>query len=290
MLRAVKMYSRRLIDQGAQAIVLFGSWVRGDAYKESDVDIHVVGKGARYTLERYQGYLLSISWLTLRQHLKAFKDPSQVCGVIPAWRSAMIVYDPQEVARAIKREAELWKWDSLDEQANKWVAEEFTGYAEEIHRLVGSLRMGRRTSALIVRSVLGIRMAQILAVHHRIFYDTENHLWDLVSARMGKDWRRAQNVSLGEGGESFEETCKAALQLFILTANEIMSMLNPRQKAVVIHACEIAEHQQTSMKQERFSEPVLLLASEIHAQQHSLFIDQRFDFLFSARLDCISDL
>ena len=222
--------------------------MRRDAYEESDVDIHVVGKGVNYTLERYQGYLLSVSWLTLRQHLKAFKDPSQVCGVIPAWRSALIVYDPQEVARAIKQKAELWKWDSLGEQADKWVADEFTGYVEEIHRLVGSLQTGRRTSALIVRSVLAIRMAQILAVHHKIFYDSENHLWDLVSTRMGKDWRRVQSVSLGEGGESFEQTCKAALQLFILTANEITYLLNPRQKAVVAYACKIAEDQLTGMK------------------------------------------
>lgn len=239
-LRLAKAYSRRLVEQGAEAIVLFGSWVRGDAYKESDVDIHVIGKGARYTLECYRGYLLSISWATSKQHLKAFQDSSQVCGIIPAWRNALIIYDPQGIAKELKQEAERWNWNSIGKKADKWVAEQLTGYAEEVHRLVGSLQLGRRSVASVVRSVLAIRMAPILAVRYRIFYDTENQLWDLVSERMGPEWKRVQSVSLGENGESFEDTCKAALQLFILTTHEIKHLLNPRQHAVVFHACEIA--------------------------------------------------
>jgi predicted nucleotidyltransferase len=238
-LKVAKSFSRRLIDQGAQAIVLSGSWVRGDACKESDVDIHVVGKGASYILERYRGYLLSVSWATRKEHLKGFKDPSKVCGVIPAWRNALIIYDPKGIAKALKREAERWKWDSLAKKADKWVAEELTGYAEEVHRLVGNLQLGRRSVASVVRSLLAIRMAPIMAVHHRIFYNTENQLWDLVSASMGTEWNRAQRVSLGEGGESFEDTCKAALRLFMLTAYEVRHLLDPRQRAVVFHSCQI---------------------------------------------------
>jgi predicted nucleotidyltransferase len=239
-LKLAKAFSPRLIDEGAEAIVLFGSWVRGDAYRESDVDIHVVGKGAHYILERYRGYLLSVSWATQKERLKAFKDPSQVCGVIPAWRNALIIYDPQGIARELKREAERWKWDSFVKQADKWVAEELTGYAEEVHRLVGNLQLGHRSIASVVRSLLAIRMAPILAVRRRIFYDTENQLWDLVSASMGTEWNHAQRASLGEGGESFEDTCKAALQLFMLTAYEVTPLLDPRQHAVVVHSCEIA--------------------------------------------------
>jgi hypothetical protein len=239
-LQLSRTFSLRLIEQGAEAIVLFGSWVRGDAHRESDIDIHVVGKGPQYALERYQGYLLSVSWATRKQQLKALRDPSQVCGIIPAWRKALIIYDPQGIAGALKEKAERWKWNSLGRQADKWVAEELTGYAEEVHRLVGNLQLQRRSGASVVRSVLAIRMAPIVAVHHRIFYDSENQLWDLVSARMGTEWKRAQSVALGEGGESFEDTCKAALQLFMLTAREVRSLLDPKQHAVVFHACEIA--------------------------------------------------
>jgi hypothetical protein len=128
----------------------------------------------------------------------------------------------------------------LGKQADRWVAEEITGYAEEVHRLVGNLQLQRRSAAGVQRSVLAICMAKILGVHLRILYDTENRLWDLVSARMGAKWAQLQSDALGEGGQSFEETCMAALQLFVLAAQEVRNLLDQRQYQVVAHACEIA--------------------------------------------------
>ncbi len=239
-LLVARAFSRRLVAQKAGAVVLFGSWVRGEAYKESDIDIHAVGRGPHCRLELYQGFLVSVSWSTPRQHLRAFKDPGQVGGVIQAWRNALIIYDPEGIAEGLKQEAKRWQWDSLGKQAAEWVAEELTGYAEEVHRLVGNLQLGRRSAASIQRSLLAIHMAPILIVHHRILYDTENQLWDLVSARMGAGWARVQSAALGEGGQSFEDTCKASLQLFTLTAREVRHLLKPQQYEVVARACEIA--------------------------------------------------
>jgi hypothetical protein len=234
--------SRSLVRQGAEAVVLFGSRVRGDAYKESDIDIHAIGRGPHYRLERHQGFLVSISWMTPAQHHQAFKNPSEAGGIIPAWRNAAIICDPQGIADSLKQEAKRWRWQALNKKADRWVAEEITGYAEEVHRLIGNLQLGRRSAAAIVRSVLAIKMAQILAVHHRILYDAENQLWDLVSTRMSAMWTKLQNTALGEDNQSFEETCKAALQLYAITAQEVRHLLNQRQYQVVAHACDIAGH------------------------------------------------
>ena len=241
-LRVSRAVSRRLVGQGAEAVVLFGSRVRGDAYKESDIDIHAIGKGSHYRLERDQGFLVSISWTTARQHRQASKDPSKAGGIIPAWRNAAIIYDPQGTARALKKDAERWKWEQLNKQASRWVAEEITGWAEEVHRLIGNLQLGRSSAAAVQRSVLAIKMAPILAVHHRILYDTENQLWNLVSTRMGTRWAQLQSIALGEGNQSFEDTCKAALQLYSIVAREVIHLLDRRQYLVVAHACEIAGH------------------------------------------------
>ncbi len=241
-LQVSRAVSRRLVGQGAKAVVLMGSYVRGDAYEESDLDINAVGKGPDYRLERYQGFLISVSWATARQHRQAFEDPSQVGGIIQAWRNAIVLYDPRGIAYALKQEAERWQWEPLSKQADRWVAEEITGWAEEVHRLIGNLQLGRRSAAAVQRSVLAIKMAPILAVHNRILYDTENQLWDLVSTRMGTKWARLQSAALGEGSQSFEDTCEAALQLFALAAQEVKHLLNQRQYQVVAHACEIAGH------------------------------------------------
>jgi hypothetical protein len=232
--------ARRLARQGAEAVVVLGSWMRRDAYKESDVDIHVIGRGPHYMLERYHGFLVSVSWATARQHRQAFKDPGKVGGIIPAWRNAVILYDPKGNAKALKQEALRWQWVLLGERADRWVAEQLTGYAEEVHRLIGDLQLQRESAASVQRSLLAIHLASILAVHHRILYDSENQLWDLVSEEMGTRWTLLQKVALGIGGRSFEETCRAALQLFVLACREVGNLLNKRQYQVVAHACEIA--------------------------------------------------
>lgn len=234
--------SRRLVREGAKAVVLFGSRVRGDACKESDIDIHAIGRRFHCRLERNQGFLISVAWMTPRQHHKAFKDPSQVGGIIPAWRNAAIIYDPQGTAQNLKEEAKSWRWEPLSKQADRWVAEEITGWAEEVHRLIGNLQLGRRSAAAVQRSVLAIKTAPILAVHHRILYDTENQLWNLVSTRMGTEWAQLQSIALGEGDQNFEDTCKAALKLYATVAQEVRHLLNRRQYQVVAHACEIAGH------------------------------------------------
>jgi hypothetical protein len=240
-LKIGRVISQRLIQQGAEAVVLFGSWVRGDAYNESDLDIHAIGRGPDYRLERLEDFLISISWMTAKQDRQAFKDPSKAAGIIPGWRNAAIIYDPKGIAKALKREAQEWRWDLLGRNVDTWVAKELTGWAEEVHRLIGNLQRGNRSAAAIQRSLLAIHMAPILAVHHRILYDTENQLWNLVSSRMGTKWTQIQSAALGEGGQSFKDTCKAALQLFVLTAQEVRHLLNQRQYRVVSHACEIAK-------------------------------------------------
>jgi len=83
-------------------------------------------------------------------------------------------------------------------------------------------------------------MAKILSVDHRILYDTENQLWDLVSKKMGKEWEHLQRASLGQGDQSFQDTCEAALQLFAATALKVKRLLDKRQYDVVAHACRIA--------------------------------------------------
>lgn len=233
--------SRRLVRQGAEAVVLFGSRVRGDDYKESDIDIYAIGRGSHYRLERNQGFLTSVAWMTAGEHRQAFKDASKAGGIIPAWRNAVIIYDPQGIADSLRQEAKRWRWESLNKQADKWVAEETTGWAEEVHRLVGNLQLRRTSAAAVQRSVLAIKMAPILAVHHRILYDTENQLWSLVSTRMGTKWAQLQSIALGEGNQSFEDTCKAALQLYAIVAREVEHLLDRRQCQVVTHACEIAK-------------------------------------------------
>jgi predicted nucleotidyltransferase len=240
-MKVVKSFSQRLIKRGAEAIVVFGSWVRGDAYKDSDIDIRIMGKGGPpYRLHRYKDLLISISWTTLNQERRAFRNPSKIGGVVPAWRNAVILYDPNGTAETLQKEARDWRWEIITDKAERWIAEELTGFAEEVHKLVGNMQLKRKKAVSVQRYLLAIYIAPLLATYHRIFYDSENQLRDMVSAKMGYKWNKTQSTAFGEDGSSFEEGCQAALRLFSLTAEETKHLLNRRQYEVVAYACKIA--------------------------------------------------
>jgi hypothetical protein len=230
-----------LIDRRAEAVVLMGSHVRGDALTHSDVDVIAVGQGEAYRLERRGGHLLSISWVSAAAVRKQFRSPREAPGAVPGWRSALVLADPQGVAAGLQREARAWTWAVPgDEACNTYVSEEITGLAEEVHKLVNLRRAGNLTGAAVQRSILSGRMGVVMAIHLRLLFDTENELWNLVDERLGEPWKSTQARAFGLAGESFDETCRAALKLYRLAAAEAFPRLDERQQAVVSYACELA--------------------------------------------------
>ncbi len=227
------------MGEGAEAAVLVGSHARGDAGPDSDVDVLAVGSQTfSFRLERRGGLLVSASSRPSEAYRREMADPSSVCTAVPGWREAVVLYDPEGIAGTLIGEAEAWTWGPLERRCDGWVAEEITSLAEEVHNLVAAIRDGHRAVAAAQRSVLALRLAQVLGVHRRILYGSENRLWDLVADAMG-DGRRTQSTALDLNGEPFEETCRAALMLYGLAADETRSLLDERQRRVVRHAREL---------------------------------------------------
>jgi len=237
--------AHELASQGAKAVLLTGSHVRGEAYPESDIDILVIGNGPEgkpYLLRLWRGSLVSVSWRTVDNIYESFTIPPEVGEIIPAMRGALALYDPDGLAAHLKRDAEAWRWDAISGRCDAWVADEITGYAEEVHRLLGNLKIGRVWVAAVQRFVLSCRMGAIMAVHHRILYETENRLWDLVAEAMGDHWTMVQGAAFGTGDEGFAMTCRAALELYALAASEVKHLLDGSQYDIVAHTCVIAGH------------------------------------------------
>lgn len=225
------------IARGAVAVVLTGSFARGDAHAESDIDLHLLGDGPNYALRRMGGFLVSTSWGSAEQHRRSFLNPREAGGAVPGWRQALIVADPDGVARHLQQEAIDWTWERIgDDALNRWVAEQITGFAEEVHKLVIARERRHPHVAAIQRSILALRLAGVLSVHKRILYQSENVLWDRVAMAMDERWRVAQHASLGLGGESFWTTCRASLTLFTLAVEEIRPLMSAEEEHVCSHA------------------------------------------------------
>lgn len=230
-----------LAAEGAEAVVLVGSHARGDAGPESDVDFLAVGpRTYAYRLERRGGLLVSVTSRPSEAYRRELADPGSVCAAVPGWREAVVVHDPAGTAASLIEDARAWTWEPLEGRCDAWVAEEICALADEVHKLVSSLRDGRCATAAAQRSVLAVLLAGVMAIHRRILYSSENRLLDFVGEAMGEGWRRTQSAALGLGDEGFEGTCRAALKLYGPAADDVYRMFDGRQRGVVHQARDLA--------------------------------------------------
>jgi hypothetical protein len=222
-----------LMAEGALAVVLIGSVARGDARPTSDIDLVALGGGPADRLLLRDDRQVSVGWRAPDEVRASWHRPADAGAAVPAWRAAVVLADPTGEAERLRAEANVWDWSLIDQSANRWVAEQVTGYAEEVHRLVGQAADGSQRTAAVMRSLLAVRMAAILAVHHRILYDSENQLWDLVANVEGARWTVAQDRALAVVPVDVLTANRASLDLYAITARRTAHLLDAHQAAVV---------------------------------------------------------
>ncbi len=232
--------TRGLIADGARAVILTGSHARGDANEHSDLDLRVIGDGPKKRLKRNDEFLVSISWMSLEDHNAAFGDPSEAGSIVPGWTSAMILHDPDDLARELKERAENWKWEPIGEACDRWVGQQMVELAEEVHTIVGNIEQDKLTAGAAERSQLAMGLAQALSVHNRIAYESENDLWQLVADAMGGRYGGLQRNALAEDPITLRDSVGAVMQLFSVAATETQHLLSEEQRPVVAHACNLA--------------------------------------------------
>ena len=230
-----------LAADGAQAVVLVGSQVRGDATALSDIDLFAIGVGAPYALRVVDDRLVAVSWRTEDEERSALRRPASVGATVPGWRAAQVLHDTAGVAERLKREADAFEWTAIAAQCDTWVAETTTGYAEEVLKLVAARRSDDRLLAAVQRSVLALRLPRVMAVQHRLLYETENRLWSQVTDAMGQRWSAAHTAALRL--QPGEDADRAELTLFGLAVSEVRSLLTPSQRAVVDLALHAAREE-----------------------------------------------
>ena len=239
--RTARGHAAVLAARGAGAVVLVGSVARGDAHATSDIDLVALGDGPRYLLERTGGWLVSVRWRRADQVRAAFDSPADAGGVVPAWRGAVVLHDPNRAAAGLRREALGWDWCRGSAACDRWVAEQITGFAEEVHRLVGCLTVGRHLPAAVIRSVLAVELPMVMGVHRRLLYDSQSRVWDLVAEAEGIRWMVAQRQALGLVPADEHEANVAALEMYALAARRVLPLLSPTQSSVVDGALTLVE-------------------------------------------------
>jgi hypothetical protein len=235
---------RRIADDvtgdGARAVVLVGSYARDAATPESDVDLVAIGSGPGYQLSIREGRLISLSWHTEEQQRERFRSPRAAVTEIPGWRSGVIIRDSDGIGAGLQREAVEWSWDRVAGPACRWVADELTGYAEEVHKLVAALRHRRPRMAAVQRNLLALHLPMVLAVHFETLHESENEVWDAIADRAGEHWRSAQDRALSLDRPSLADSCRAALEMYAEAVTIAGHLFDDRQRSVVAQAVALA--------------------------------------------------
>lgn len=172
---------------------------------------------------------MSVGWASAEEQRRRLYDPEWLGTHVPGWRQAVVLHDPERLAAEIKNEALLWDWSQVSAQCDEWAVARVVGLAEEVHKLATALRERVDLAAAVQRSVITLRLPHAMALRRRILDGRENHLWKLVARELGADWRSAQSQALGLGADNQDASCRAALRLSELAAEELRELLDERQ-------------------------------------------------------------
>ncbi len=239
LLRLAAELTREACATGARAAILFGSYARGAALPESDVDLTFVGPDRESSLERREGYLFSLDWRSMEKFRQTMRNPEWGPGSVQGLRRSMVLWDPGGVAAGLKAEAAAWNWDEMSERCDLWAAEQLTSLAEDVQRAVGQFRR-KGWMGFVLKGMLSARLAMILSHHLRILYDSENEVWDLVCHRLGQPWAGLQAAAFCSKNEDQQASFEATMKMYSYSVEMMYERMDQRQRLVACGACEAA--------------------------------------------------
>jgi predicted nucleotidyltransferase len=236
--RAALSAARRVAEEyrakGASAVVLAGSWARGDAQPDSDIDLWVLGvRGTHDALWR-DGFLVNVDLAGERAQRSWLRRPPRLGATVPAWRHARILFDRYGRAARLRDEARAFRWSRVARRCDRWVAETIVGWAEEVTKLVRALATGNDALAATQRNLLADQLAFVMAIHRRRFWESEYEFWREIAREVGGSWARAQRSAFGLGSSrTLEASCRGALRLYGETARAGAATLSEEERTIV---------------------------------------------------------
>ncbi|WP_051304047.1 nucleotidyltransferase domain-containing protein [Calidithermus chliarophilus] len=225
----------------AVGVGLLGSFARGQGQRYSDLDLNIFvprapeERAERYTLRRRSGRLISLKKLTLEAQRAELSRPQDAVWAVPGLRQMRVLYDPHGGLARLKAEAEAFAWEGLEHEADAFVSYEVLTGAEEVHKVLGGLERQDPSKVVYATLGLGLGAARLMAVHKRLFIESENRYFDLLYRALGREspWSRAHKLAVGWKAGAFERRGIAALQLYWETFMEVQAVVREEHLEVV---------------------------------------------------------
>lgn len=222
---------------------IVGSFARGQASRYSDVDFNIfVSKlpqdpDDHYTLRYWDNKLVSLSYALLDDERAALTEPRRAIWAVPGLRSMQILLDKDGLLDALQQAAQSFDWSPLQPTADKFVAEQIMGNAEEVHKILNGLAKEHESTVLYATWGLVKNMLEAVAVQRGILIISENRYFDLIQDSVGRDseWTRAFRTAWGldPGDCQYPARGAAALRLYCLCAEMFDGLIPMKHREVV---------------------------------------------------------
>ena len=236
----------RFTEPAVKAIVLMGSFARGDAGHFSDVDlVRFLAPDAPEDTEA-RSFIIDDRLVVVSNVLRSqvegwFTNPVSATECIAGIRTAKPLWDPDDLFSPIQRRAHAFVWDTdMQSKANAFAGEQMVGWVEEVYKGLEGIRRNDIGRMLNARFGLSFGIVKVVRVYLGILIDGDNTFYTQILERLGNDseWARLCRAAFAiEPREGvplpLTEQVLAGLRLYVLTADLIGNDAGVGQRSII---------------------------------------------------------
>jgi predicted nucleotidyltransferase len=234
-----------LDNDSVTAIILRGSYARGDAVPYSDVDLTRLVKVQPEPTQRKQftyrhGLLISISTRTVDQYREDFMVPERAIFVVPSVREARILLDKEGAFCAVQQEARAWTWEPLQAEANYFASNVLMEHTEYVHKILRALLLEDAFALTEITLELLLALTDAVVVQRGMLVISGNTYFWQVQNTVGAEskWTYYHRIVAGidmssTQSVSAEERGVAVLRLYQETVKLLRPILHPLHREVI---------------------------------------------------------
>ena len=232
--------AKRYRSTGVLAIVLMGSFARGDSGPYSDVDI-VRFRDSDLKRESVETHLIDEQFVVVSDVGPAkvsewFSKPEEATTSIAGLRAARPLWDPNAHFEGIKNRAIAFVWDAeMQDKADAYASEAMVGWIEEAQKGLEGLRRHDIGRMLNARYGLSWGLTKVMRVQRGVLISGDNASYSEVLADIGTEsvWAELSRHAFGLTGLPLSDQVKAGLRLYVETARMLDDIVREGDRLLV---------------------------------------------------------
>ncbi len=190
------------------AIVLTGSFARGDATEFSDIDLfHYVdtlpADVDKYAIRYEDDILISVSTATIESEQAKLQRPDTAIWAVEGVRQARLLFDPQGRFEALQQQAYDFVWtDELQAQANHLASRLLMDDGEEARKILTGLSKANNSIILYATYGLVLGLSKTIAIQQLLLLKSENEYFQRIREAIQSHTELAYHYDLAVGFSS----------------------------------------------------------------------------------------